>query len=767
MLDTVEQYPTGLLTQVNAIAPHLPGQYAAQLLWERGIRDSGDLAGFLNSACYLPTGPEAFGQEMDWAISRLQQARAGVETVTIWGDFDADGVTATAVLLEGLGQFLKPDQLNYWIPNRLTESHGLNRTGIQSLQEQGCQLIVTCDTGCTNHDEIEFAQGLGIDVIVTDHHTLASTRPPVVAMINPRQLEVTHPLAKLSGVAVAYKLVEAWYLAQPQIPTQKLEELLDLVAIGLIADLVELKGDCRYLAQRGLKKLQTRLQDLAIRPGVGTLLKLCKKAGDRPTDISFGIGPRINAVSRIQGDASFCVELLTSRDPKRCEKLAIATELANSRRKELQQRIKQEAIAEVEQLDLSTTQAIVIAKSQWPVGILGLVAGELAQRYERPTVLLTLEAATPETKAMAKGSARSVHGIDLYELMAAQSHLLTKFGGHPFAAGLSLLTENIELLSQGLNHALRLHQKPDSQPRSFDLIVTVKELGQPLFKELQLLEPYGMGNPVPKLLIRDCWFEEVYHRNLEDRTGKKLKYIRAVFKLWDESSPQGFPGVWWEHYKEDVPTGRCNVIAELDFNNFSKQPEIRIVEIQEIEAIEEQASSLEDRPEIIDYRNLDWDQAKLPEDALLLDQCPRSWAELGRWVRRSRLSQRPLALVYGAETEPNPVETWQLLVGIAKAAIRSGDVISRSQLKTKLSISGVTLNAGLSILKSLGLRIQNEDSGHFIVSGALSSSETVQDSLNNFLTKVREERFQSQYFQQIPLRLIQTLESADQKSLTR
>ncbi len=194
----------------------------------------------------------------------------------------------------------------YYIPNRLTESHGLSRQGIDILNAKNCRLIVTCDTGSTNLNEIEYARSLGMDVIVTDHHTLPVDRPPVVAIINPRYLERDHPLATLSGVAVAFKLVEAFYQTLPELPRKPLEELLDLVAIGLIADLVELRGDCRYLAQRGIEQLQKQSRpETVTRPGVAKLLEFCKRSGDRPTDISFGLGPRINAVSRIQGTLIF------------------------------------------------------------------------------------------------------------------------------------------------------------------------------------------------------------------------------------------------------------------------------------------------------------------------------------------------------------------------------------------------------------------------------------------------------------------------------
>ncbi|HHP7245575.1 MAG TPA: DHH family phosphoesterase, partial [Elainellaceae cyanobacterium] len=245
--------PDSFLKAVKQSAPDILGHHAAQLLWQRGIRDPQQVAGFIDPTLYQPTTPFEFGDEMNWAVERLRQAYAESEQVAIWGDFDADGITATAVLWDGLGQFFSQNaRLIYFIPNRLTESHGLSHSGIQALAEWGCQLIVTCDTGSTNPSEVDYAHSCGIDVIITDHHTLPPKRPPVTAIVNPRSLSAQHPLANLSGVAVAYKLLEALYLRCPDIPKQPLDSLLDLVAIGLIADLVELTGDCRYLAQKGI-----------------------------------------------------------------------------------------------------------------------------------------------------------------------------------------------------------------------------------------------------------------------------------------------------------------------------------------------------------------------------------------------------------------------------------------------------------------------------------------------------------------------------------
>ncbi|MEL6320896.1 MAG: single-stranded-DNA-specific exonuclease RecJ, partial [Cyanobacteria bacterium J06626_14] len=582
---------------VKAYVPNSDGQFAAQLLWKRGIQTIEQLEPFINPEAYQQTLASAFGDEMNRAIARLQLAYESREAVAIWGDFDADGVTATSVLWEGFGQFFpQGDRLSYFIPNRLTDSHGLSIHGIDRLAEKGITLIVTCDTGSTNLAEIDHANRLGIDIIVTDHHTLAERRPDVVAIINPRSLPMGHPLSHLSGVAVGYKLVEALYNALPTVPTQPLHALLDLVAIGLIADLVELKGDCRYLAQMGIRQLQTQVTH-PTRPGIAELLKYCRRSGDRPTDISFGIGPRINAISRIYGDAHFCVELLTSTDVERCRELAEATELANVRRKALQRDVEQQVMLKLAELDLSTTGVIVLADAQWPVGVLGLVAGKIAQTYGRPTILLntsTVEASTSDAAAsaqghaVARGSARSVNSINLYELVKSQAHLLQGFGGHPFAAGLSLRTEDVVLFADAINQEFRarygtaIAQHPVV---NIDLTVRVADLGKSLFRELNVLEPYGMGNPIPKLVIRHCWFKKVWNQKIRDLTNRKLNYIKTTFEIWDDSVDQGFHGTWWGHYKEDIPDGRCDAVVELDYNsapygNRKPRYEVRLIAVR-------------------------------------------------------------------------------------------------------------------------------------------------------------------------------------------
>ncbi|MEG4969089.1 DHH family phosphoesterase [Microcoleus sp. B6-A1] len=821
----LSQPPAWLIQAVRNHAPELPGNYAAALLWYRGIHNPEQIPGFLNPKLYQPASPFEFGLEMNWAIERIQQARNSGEKVAIWGDFDADGITSTSVLWDGLGEFFaQNDQLIYYIPNRLTESHGLNIAGIDALAKYGISLIITCDTGSTNIAEIEYATSLNIDTIITDHHTLPDDRPPATAIINPRYFPPNHQLFNLSGVGVAYKLVEALYHTLPDIPQRPLTDLLELVAIGLIADLVQLTGDSRYLAQLGIEQLQKQLAN-PTRPGVAKLLELCKRSGDRPTDISFGLGPRINAVSRIQGDASFCVELLTSRDKKRCEELANLTEIANSRRKSLQKDVAKDAAYKLAKLDLSTTSVIVLSDPQWPVGVLGLVAGQIAQEYGRPVILFSTEGSEeinenspetqftsfldPESKTLspckiARGSARSANQIDLYQLVKDQAHLLDRFGGHPFAAGLSLPVENIPLFTDAVNQQLRQQYSTDSltaAPVQADLKITVSELGKDLFQELKLLEPCGMGNPAPKLLIENCWFENLWNQKIKDLKGQKVEYLKTEFTIRDESTDMGFPGIWWGHNQNEVPQSRCDVTVELDFNTYKSRYEVRLVAVRERTA-DNQINSPTQIDWIVDWRNRNNEEELLGastnlefqmpidnlvynsekvdrENSIVLKECPASWDELRIWFRQAQHTQKKLAIAYTLPPLVPPQQICQQLIGIAKYLSRTKKPVTRQQLRQKLGISDTSLQLGFKTLTYLGFKINYRDRAFHItrqpetaqqedapeqIPKSLLDSQSIQSSVPNspiaarfaaqFLAAVSEEQFRRKYFCEVPLSTI-------------
>jgi len=729
------EVPEWFLATVSSYAPD--GKYLAPLLWQRGIRDPERLASFLNPDCYRPSDPCAFGEEMERAVARLQQAIAANESVAIWGDFDADGITATSVLWEGLGALLG-DRLRYTIPDRLRESHGLNTSGLERLAAAGVTLIVTCDTGSTNLNEIAAASTLGLDIIITDHHTLPPERPEVAAIVNPRYLAPDHPLYHLSGVAVAYKLLEALYARLPDAPAEVLDRVLDLVAIGLIADLVQLSGDCRYLAQRGIARLQQQNEERS-RPGVAQLLSFCQGAGDRPTDISFGIGPRINAVSRIQGDASFCVELLTSRDEARCRELATEAELANNRRKGLQRQVATAVEEQLARLDLSTTNAIVLADPQWHAGVLGLVAGQIAREYSRPTVLLATDAT-----GMARGSARSVNGIDLYELVRSQAALLTSFGGHPFAAGLSLPADNVPLFRDALQQQLRQRGDLPDPEITADLAVTVAELGRDLFRELRLLEPCGMANPVPRLLVRDCWFEDVKNINLRDRRGNPVRYIRTHFHLCDRTGR--FRGIWWGHYARELPRAeRCDALVELDYNAYSRDYEVRLLAVRPATAL---SSDLAD-PWLLDWRRDRPPSADIAATTLIA-ACPSSWGDLSRAARRARAGDRALALAYDEPLRPSPEETWEHLVGIAKFLSRTGVIARKDRLQDKLQVAAA-LDLGLDALSEIGFRVERTPDS-VAISGQIE--RPAGSASKAFREAVAEEHFRRAFFWRAPVETI-------------
>ena len=757
------------------------GIYAAQLLWQRGLCDRTSLLAFLDPDQYQPASPFEF-EEMEQAVQRLQQASAAAEQVTIWGDFDADGITATAVLKEGLSAWIAPENLQLYIPDRFTESHGLSMQGIEQLAQANVRLIVTCDTGSTHKAEIERAKALGMDFIITDHHTLATERPPAVALINPRSFSAEHPLADLSGVAVAYKLLEALQERSPRVPNP-LPPLLELVAIGLIADLVALRNDSRYLAQQGLKRLQTLLKRPERRPGVAELLKRCRRSGDRPTDISFGIGPRINAVSRIQGRAEFCVELLTQRDCKRARQLADQVELLNTRRRAIQRNLEQDVRARLEQMDLSTTAAIVLAEVGWPIGVLGLVAGQVARDYGRPTVLLCLDdppgrdpgnnRAELSKLRLARGSARSVQGIDFYPILESQQHLLTRFGGHPLAAGLSLPVENLELFAEGLDQELRRFVALGRRATALtaDLEVTVAELGQSLFRELKLLEPYGMGNPVPMLLVRNCQFKNARHANLRDARGGKVRYVRSQFELVDASSSSGFGGVWWGHYCDELLPGPCDVVGQLDFNASRKEYEFRLEALRPADRVDGISPAVKELQRLL----LDWrgnceslkqdkeqDKQQKKKTPLCQGQLPSSWSDFRPWLEQAQRERRPLALAYSPALLISPTQTWHQLLGLAKYLSRTQEEVEAAELQDRLNLDetimqlawGAIADAGFEVEQIRGPVCDANRSKRIRIHRCPTyqySESTEWPRAERFLAALRELRFRQEYFLKVPL----------------
>lgn len=699
------------------------GPVAATLLAQRGLTTLAAAQAFCDPKHYQPTAVWAF-PEMRLAVERLLQAQARQESVWIWGDFDADGITATAVLYEGLGWLLP--KLDFYIPNRFTESHGVSVAGVEALAAQGCDLIVTCDTGSTSLAALERAQALGIDVIITDHHTLPAERPPVVAMLNPRCFEADHPFATLSGVAVAYLLVQALLESTP-IPEHQAEELLDLVAIGLIADVVDLRRDVRYLAQRGIQVLQHTQ-----RPGVRQLLDNCKRTGDRAMDVAFGLAPRINAISRIQGDARWCVTFLTSRDRDTVLPLANEAELANTRRKELQKQVQQQVEAQLQHYDLDRNPVIVLAGETWPPGVLGPVAGQIAQSYGHPVILLSLDA-----EGRASGSARSVAGIDLYSLVASQADLLMGFGGHPLAAGLQLPTAHIDCFCDGINHTFRQHYHLPTPSLAIDLCLTASQLNRTTFDDLRQLEPYGMGNRYPHILVNGARLQGRYQKNLEDATGQKVNYLRTFFTLHDDTGQ--IEGVWWGHYSHELPQGSVDVVVELDFFTDSRRrwrPQVRLIDWQT------SAAPVPIAPfNVVDARE-NLPEVLPPPTATWIRDCPTSWAEL-----RQYLPADYLVLAYGppAPPEATPIQ----LLGWLKALHLSGERADLNRWASTLDMPPSLLQRGLGCL---GVPLHWHSDTEFSMAAVVWQPS--QAALHEFMRLLNEYDYQRRYFATAPVAVI-------------
>ncbi len=394
----------------------------AETLVRRGMRTVAEAQAFLNADLYVPAVPEDMPGMVD-AVGRIQRALDSQERILVWGDFDVDGQTATTLLVSCL-QDLGGD-VAYHIPIRDTESHGMRVPWLAEELARGIGLVVTCDTGIDAHEAVTYAHSCGVDVIITDHHELPSELPEAVAVINPHRLPEDHPLASLPGVGVAYKVAEALYVQVGR--AESASALLDLVALGIVADVAVQTGDTRYLLQRGLQVLRE-----TPRIGLQALMKLAKIAPATLTteDIGFGVGPRMNALGRL-GDANAIVELLTTHDLSRARILASQLESLNLRRRSLCDQVMAGAEAQLERDPaLLESAALVLGDPDWPAGVIGIVANRLVERYQRPVVMLS----TPPGE-MARGSARSVDGCHITEAIATQAELLEGFGGHKMAAG--------------------------------------------------------------------------------------------------------------------------------------------------------------------------------------------------------------------------------------------------------------------------------------------------------------------------------------------
>ena len=452
----------------------------ARLLAERGITTPEETHSFIQPSMQAVHDPHQL-HDMDKALERIQEAVAAGEQITVYGDYDADGITSTALMYEVLQDV--GANVNYYVPNRFRDGYGPNAEAYQKIIDQGTKLIITVDNGVSGKAVIDPVVKQGIDVIVTDHHEMPEDLPDAYAIVHPRYPGSNYPFADLSGVGVAFKV--AWALLD-EFP----EELLDLVAIGEIADVVSVSDENRPLIMMGIQELRQ-----GMRPGLHALVKEAGISEQSLTDqdIGFVIAPRLNALGRI-ADANEGVELLTTLDEDRATKLAKAVEQANSKRQELVNEIMGEAQQQVDRLPQDQPVLLVVGHD-WHQGVLGIVASRLMDQTGKPTIV----ASTNDDQKIAKGSGRSVDGFNLFAALDGHRDLMTSFGGHPAACGLSFETENSEKLRNVLLHeAGNQHfDGQKKQPLKIAASISPAEVSMQLYDQLVSLSPFGPGNEQP------------------------------------------------------------------------------------------------------------------------------------------------------------------------------------------------------------------------------------------------------------------------------
>lgn len=530
----------------------------ANLLCVRGYDTEEKAKAFLNLEEYKPTSPMEL-PDVDTCVRRITEAIHNKEHITVYGDYDVDGITSTSVLLSVLKE-LGAD-VDYYIPNRISEGYGLNLKAVSILaSKHKTKLIITCDCGVSNFSEINFAKSLGVDTLVLDHHTMPEMLPPAQAIVHPKLLDSEHPLYDLPGVGVAYKVAEA--LLADNGKAELADDLIDLVTMGMIADLVPLVRENRYIVRLGLTKLlETK------RVGLQALLSQVRT--QKSTDlVGFGIAPRLNAAGRLS-DANKAVELMTTTDEAVASEIAGELEKENKRRQELCETIFQEADYKVQSdKNLANKKCIAIYDQNWHHGVVGIVASRLVEKYHRPVFIGQLIS----DEGIVKGSARGVSQIDLFEVLKENEHILSKWGGHKMAAGFSVDAEKADKLMSALVTTCNkmLEGKPLTGVVKIDLTVDPSAVDLKLASDLMVLAPFGMGNRKPRLCMESLMCSGV--RAL----GKEKKHSRIMVK--QDGSSEEFECVMWNTNGIAPEIGQqIDIAFTPEVNHFNNRDRLQLV----------------------------------------------------------------------------------------------------------------------------------------------------------------------------------------------
>ncbi len=497
----------------------------AQMLVARGIRTAEQAKKYFHPQLLDLHDPYLM-KDMDRAVERLNEAMGQRERIMIYGDYDVDGCTAVALVYRCITQFYS--NVECYIPDRSEEGYGVSMKGVDYAASQGVKLVIVLDCGIKAIDEIQYAKEKGIDFIICDHHVPDEVLPPAVAILNAKRLDNTYPYLDLSGCGVGFKFMQAFAISNG-IPFSRLIPLLDLCAISIASDIVPIMGENRILAYHGLKQLNNNAS-----VGVKAVLEVCGLTGKDLTmsDIIFKIGPRINASGRIQNGKE-SVDLLVERDYDKALKMAQTINQYNEERKELDKRMTEEASQVVAHLpQMEDKSAIVIYNADWHKGVIGIVASRLTEEFFRPAVVLTLDG------DIVTGSARSVSGFDVYKAIQSCEDLLDNFGGHTYAAGLSMKVENVAEFSRRFEAYVHENIDPEQTRPNLDIhaVINFKDITPKFFNDLKRMRPYGPDNPKPMFCTKN-----VFDYGTSKVVGRQQEHIKL--ELVDSKSNNVMNGI--------------------------------------------------------------------------------------------------------------------------------------------------------------------------------------------------------------------------------
>ncbi len=496
--------------------------------------------------------------DMEQAVERIEQAINNNEKILIYGDYDADGITSTTILIK----FFKEIgvEVDKYIPNRLEEGYGINNKALEEIKNRGIDLIITVDTGITANDQVKYANELGLDVIITDHHEPSDEIPKAVAVIDAKRKNNQYPFNQLAGCGIAFKLTQAISIKRKLDPSKYLKNL-DIVSIGTISDLVPLVDENRVIVKLGLM-LVKQTKNIGLRK---LLLKSQLKEVDS-TSISFGITPRINAAGRL-GNQYDALNLFITEDVKEAERLSEVLNSYNIERQKIGNKIYEEAIS---QLKDEEKNCIILGKEDWHHGVIGIVSSKITEKFNKPSILLCFE------NNIAKGSGRSVPGFDLYKAISSTKEYLLGFGGHTMACGLSLTVENFEKFKKEITKYIdeNLDISKLEKEIYIDEILKIDDLDIEEIKELKSLEPFGEENQEPIIMYENVEINGI-------RTLSENKHLKLSLKKNDKIIDAiGFNlGELAEKYKIG---DTIDIVGNIEINSFNGKDliQIRLIDIR-------------------------------------------------------------------------------------------------------------------------------------------------------------------------------------------